>query len=109
MKYRVSTFALPTFAGLAALMTAAAGYAGTGEERMEHHRRDHEVLDSTRAERMERVREFRRQESNLGRMSPEERRQLRLEIRAAREGVYRQPPPPPPLVLPVPVSPAQQQ
>jgi hypothetical protein len=51
---------------------------------------------SARAERFERRREFRERESANVRMSPEERRQLRHDIRAAREDVYRRPPPPPP-------------
>ncbi len=46
------------------------------------------------ADRVERMREPRRSEQSFGRMSPEERRQLRHDIRAAREGVYRRPPPP---------------
>ncbi|MBK6403310.1 MAG: hypothetical protein IPP18_16120 [Rhodocyclaceae bacterium] len=55
-------------------------------------------------ERMEermRMREFRRRERAadpdapyFGRLSPDERRQLREDIRSAREGVYRRPPPP---------------
>ncbi len=59
-------------------------------------------MDERMEERM-RMREFRRRERAadpgapyFGRLSPEERRQLREDIRSAREGVYRRPPPPPP-------------
>lgn len=69
-------------------------------------------------ERMEermRLREFRRHEREAqadapysGRLSPEERRQLREDIRSAREGVYRRPPPPgyPPAIYPRPRDPS---
>lgn len=60
------------------------------------------------------IREMRRREfearqeaepPSFGRLSPEERRQLRQDIRSAREGIYRRPPPPP-LPLAPPPSPA---
>jgi hypothetical protein len=48
-------------------------------------------------ERRERMQESRRDEGHgFGRMSPEERRQLRHDIRSVGEGIYRRPPPPPP-------------
>ena len=50
-----------------------------------------------RWEERRRMREFRRQQRDAGqeapyRLSPEERRQLREDIRSAREGLYRRPP-----------------
>ncbi len=48
-------------------------------------------------ERPMRPAEFRRDELPMsGRMSPEERRQLRRDIRSAGDDLYRRPPPPPP-------------
>lgn len=82
--------------GLAAFMVAASVRAEPGDRRFGRRFGDRDALDGVRAERIERMREFRRNESALGRMSPEERRQLRHDIRAARDGVYRQPPPSPP-------------
>lgn len=93
MKTRLGAFAI---LGLAAMLAAASVRAEPGDRRFGRRFGDRDGLDGVRAERMERIREFRRNESALGRMSPEERRQLRHDIRAAREGVYRQPPPPPP-------------
>lgn len=93
-------------AGLTALMAAAPACADPGDERP--HRRfwlRGDDADSARAERIERMerververmREFRRNHSAFVRMTPEERQQLRHDIRAAREGVYHRQRPPPP-------------
>lgn len=94
MKTRLRALAI---FGLAAFLAAASVRAEPGDRRFGRRFGDRNGMDGVRAERIERMREFRRNESALGRMSPEERRQLRHDIRAAREGVYRQPPPPPPL------------
>ncbi|MDR2000448.1 MAG: hypothetical protein LBP94_02805 [Zoogloeaceae bacterium] len=99
MKTRLGIFA---FIGLTAFLTATAGYADPQGGPRSGGRPPSGAAaqegDGMRAERMGRMHRFRRHESALGRMSPEECRQLRLEIRAAREGIYQQslPPPPPP-------------
>jgi len=96
MKTRIGAFAL---LGIAALLAAVPACAEPGDGRFP--RRFGDRGDpGARAERIERMREFHRSEPAFGRMSPEERRQLRHDIRAAREGVYRRPPPPPPPSLP---------
>jgi hypothetical protein len=94
MKTRPGAFAI---LGLTAFLAAASVCAEPGDRRLGRRFGDRDGFDGARAERIERLREFRRNESALGRMSPEERRQLRHDIRAARDGVYRRPPPPPPL------------
>jgi hypothetical protein len=55
--------------------------------------RDMRRDDAWREERREAWRE---RNHGFGHMSPEERRQLRHDIRSAREGMHRRPPPPPP-------------
>jgi len=97
MKTRIGAFAI---LGIAALMAAVPACAEPGDGRFARRFGDRE--GGARTERIERMREFHRNESAFGRMSPEERRQLRHDIRAAREGVYRRPPPPPPPALPYP-------
>lgn len=92
MKTRPGAFVVFAFA---ALLAAVAVRAEAGDGRFARRFGDR-VDDDTRAERIERWRENRRQHPEFGRLSPEERRQLRHDIRAAREGVYRRPPPPPP-------------
>jgi hypothetical protein len=84
-------------AAVTALLAVAPACADPGDGRFARRfwlRSDE--AQSARAERFERRREFQERESAFGRMSPEERRQLRHDIRAAREDVYRRPPPPPP-------------
>ena len=93
MKTRPGAFVICAFAVLLAAVTVC---AEAGDGRFARRFGDR-VDDDTRAERIERWREQRRQHPEFGRLSPEERRQLRHDIRAAREGVYRRPPPPPPL------------
>jgi hypothetical protein len=96
MNTRLGAFLI---AGLTALVAAVPACADPGEERHFPRRfwlRSEEARNA-RAERIERREEFRQQnESAYVRMSPDERRQLRHDIRAAREDVYRRPPPPPP-------------
>jgi hypothetical protein len=96
MNTRLSVFLI---AGFTALLAVAPACADPGDGRFARRfwlRSDE--AQSARAERFERRREFQERESAYVRMSPEERRQLRHDIRAAREDVYRrQPPPPPPL------------
>jgi hypothetical protein len=85
-------------AGLTAFLAAAPTCADPGDGRVRHFWLRSEDARNARAERIERRQEIRQQrESAYVRMSPEERRQLRHDIRAAREDVYRRPPPPPPL------------
>lgn len=96
MKTRPATV---VFLTLAALLAAVPVRADPGDGRFFRRFGDRDN-DVTRAERIERWRERRRDNPEFGRMSPEERRQLRLDIRAAREGVYRRPPLPPPPPLP---------
>jgi hypothetical protein len=94
MKTRLGACAI---IGLAAFMAAQSVCAEPGDGRFPRRAADRGDADGARAERIERMREFRRNDPPaFGRMSPEERRQLRHDIRAAREGVYRRPPPPPP-------------
>jgi hypothetical protein len=93
MKTRPGTFVI---LALSALLAAVSVRVDAGDGRFERRFGDRDD-DATRAERMERWREHRRNDSGFGRLSPEERQQLRHDIRAAREGVYRRPPPPPPL------------
>jgi len=88
-------------AGLTALLAAAPACADPGNERGRRFWLRSEEAQNARADRIERRQELRRQrESPYVRMSPEERLQLRHDIRAAREGVYRRPPPPPPPLPP---------
>jgi hypothetical protein len=79
-----------------AIIAATPAYADPDGGRIRHRflYRD-DPADATRAERIERVHDWRRSESSFRRLSPEERRQLRHDIRSAREDVYRRPPPPP--------------
>jgi hypothetical protein len=94
MKTRLGAFAI---LGFAAFLAAATVRAEPGDARFAR-RFGGRGADAPNPERVERLREFRRNEGTaFGRMSPEERRQLRHDIRAAREGVYRRPPPSPPL------------
>jgi hypothetical protein len=93
MKTRLGAFAI---LGIAALLAAMSVRAEPGDGRFGRRFGDRRDADGVRAERVERMREFRRYDPPpSGRMSPEERRQLRHDIRAAREDVYRRPPPPP--------------
>lgn len=95
MKTRLGAFAI---LGIAALLAAVPACAEPGDGRFGRRLGDRHDADGARADRVERMREFRRSDPPAyGRMSPEERRQLRHDIRAAREGVYRRPPPSPPL------------
>ncbi|MBI5784875.1 MAG: hypothetical protein HZA64_05390 [Rhodocyclales bacterium] len=94
MKARLGAFAI---LGIAALLAAVPACAEPGDGRFGRRFGDRRDVEGARADRVERLREFRRDDPPaFGRMSPEERRQLRHDIRAAREGVYRRPPPPPP-------------
>ena len=93
MKTRLGAFAM---LGIAALLAAVPVCAEAGDGRFGR-RLGGRGGDAPNPERVERLREFRRDEAPaFGRLSPEERRQLRHDIRSAREGVYRRPPPPPP-------------
>jgi hypothetical protein len=79
-------------AGVVAILVAVPAHAGERGERL------HRFLQ----ERQQQQREFRREErqefQGRGRLSPEERRQLRRDIQDAGQDVYRrEPPPPPPL------------
>jgi hypothetical protein len=96
MKTRPAAFVMLAFAALLAAVSVRAE-AGDGRFTRRFGDRDN---DATRAERIERWREHRRDNPEFGRLSPEERRQLRHDIRAAREGVYRRSPPPPSPPLP---------
>lgn len=91
-------------AGLTALLAATPACADPPPAgRARHFWLRGEEARNARAERIERRQEMRRQresESAYVRMSPEERRQLRHDIRAARDDVYRRPPPPPPPLPP---------
>lgn len=100
MKTRWRTFILM---GLTAILTVPPAMAERGDGLPRHRfiRPDGPPpgFEERREERM-RMRELRRQEREaqpdapyFGRLSPEERRQLREDIRSAREGLYRQPPP----------------
>jgi hypothetical protein len=93
MKTRIGAFAI---LGIAALLAAVPACAEPGDGRFGR-RFGGRGGDGPNPERVERMRELRRDEGPaFGRMSPEERRQLRHDIRAAREGVYRRPQPPSP-------------
>jgi len=94
---------LSMLVGLTAILTVPPAMAERGDGLPRHRfiRPDGPPPDfeERREERM-RMRELRRQEREahpdapyFGRLSPEERRQLREDIRSAREGLYRQPPP----------------
>jgi len=90
---------------LSAILTALPAMAERGDGPLRHRFIRPDGPPPAFGERMEermRMREFRRQEREaqpdapyFGRLSPEERRQLREDIRSAREGLYRRPPPPP--------------
>lgn len=79
--------------GLVAFMAAMPALAGPRGERL------HRYLQERQAERQEQ-REYRREQgrdfSGRGRLTPEERQQLRRDIRDARDLYRREPPPPPP-------------
>ena len=96
MKTRPGPFVMLALSAILAVVSVRAE-AGDGRFFRRFGDRDD---DATRAERIERWREQRRNNPEFGRLSPEERRQLRHDIRAAREGVYRRPPPPPPPLPP---------
>jgi hypothetical protein len=90
MKTRLGTFAI---LGIAALLAAVSVRAEPGDGRSGR-RFGGRGGDAPDPERVERIREFHRDDAPVvRRMSPEERRQLRHDIRSAREGVYRRPPP----------------
>lgn len=90
--------------GLMAVLTVPPAMAEHGDGPPRHRFIRPDGPPSGFEERMEermRMRELRRQEREahpdapyFGRLSPEERRQLREDIRSAREGLYRRPPPP---------------
>jgi len=90
--------------GLMAILAAFSAMAERGDGPRHRFIRPDGMPPPAFGERMEermRMREFRRQEREthpdapyFGRLSPEERRRLREDIRSAREGVYRRSPPP---------------
>ncbi|MBU1237245.1 MAG: hypothetical protein KJ634_02025 [Gammaproteobacteria bacterium] len=87
MKSRSATLVV---ACLTAIIAVAPACADPDEGRIRHRFLDrNDRVEGTRAERIERIRDWRNGESSFHRLSPEERRQLRHDIRAAREGVYR--------------------
>jgi len=90
---------------VAAILAAAPVWAGPGG-RHGHRFADGGMMPMSPQAPLEqpmRTQEF-RQDDGLplppGRMSPEERRQLRRDIRNAGEGIYRRLPPPPPDAIP---------
>ena len=105
MKARFSVWLL---LGVTAALAAAPACAGQGGPDDGHggHRFGHRFLRGgdvdampaqPTADRADGAPEFRRGEMPMfRRMSPEERRQLRRDIRSAGDDIYRRPPPPPP-------------
>jgi hypothetical protein len=96
MKTRLNVWLL----GVVALLASAAVCAGPGGGGHGHRFAERGAMPMSAGPVVERPlgqQDFRRDDAPMfGRMSPEERRQLRRDIRNAGEDIYRRPPPFPP-------------